>query len=100
MRKLFWLSWSIVWVAVMKIMAIAQLVPPNGLGWMILDCVVSCFAAWIFSKNKLLRIIAVIYMTVKLIMNFNIVGITCYALSMLLLIATIFLNPRKRRSTT
>lgn len=87
-RTLLWIIWIIAWIVSMKVMAGLGMVYSRGIFSLLLEGILSCVAAYLMASSKLFKWVLLIYLVIQLIRNFNIVGIFCFIMSIILYFAT------------
>ena len=89
MRRLTaWGIWSFVWVCMNKVMITASMIGYKSVWSIIIDCAISCFAAWFLLRHNVLLFIVLVFLVASCIMNFSIVSILSLGMAILLLVLT------------
>lgn len=89
MRRLTaWGIWSLVWVCINKVMITAGMIGYKSIWTIIIDCAVSCFAAWFLLRHNVLLFIALVFLIASCILNFSMVSVLSFAMAILLLVLT------------
>lgn len=93
-RLIFWVVWSIGWVMMNIIMANAGLTTPKTIITLIGGAIASCIVTYLMAISDFFLITIIIGMIIYLILNFGLVGVSCFIYNLIWVIVTKKLTPK------
>lgn len=89
MRRLTaWGIWSLVWTCMNKVLITAGMIGYKSIWVLLVDCAVSCFAAWFLLRHNVLMFIALVFLIANCLLNFSMVSMLSFGMAILLLVIT------------
>ena len=94
LRSMFWIAWSILWIIGNIFFENAGLIGHHALGYLLLECVLSCFAAYVMAHYIVAFIILTAYLVIMFVLNIGLVGWFCLVMNLGLAIVTKLLTQK------
>lgn len=94
LRSIFWIAWSILWIIGNISFESAGLIAHHSFLYLILECVFSCFAAYLMAHYIVLFAIMCAYLIVMFVLDISLVGWFCLVMNLGLAIITKLLTQK------